>query len=531
MPDTADTAIDMTLELVGSEPPIWRRLYVPEYCVLEDLHDIIQSVMGWLDYHLHEFEVAGSRFGRPDYVDDFWDDDLPQLQDARDISLCEIFEAGIRQFLYRYDFGDDWNITVTLSRSFSPPEPITRAHCVDGARSGPLEDSGGVGGYEEVCRALADPDHEEHEEYIAWVPRGFEPDNFSVAGVDWIVANRICEEDAFDHLVGWLGALPRRLTMTDPCYREMWWTLQRPEITNAEQAGQAARDVRNGCAGIRLHRQTTLTIGQNSSLIAAEHGALPAAMVLNESLSQQDLARVPYLVNTIHFLKLVDAAGEMKATAKGNLPRAFLQEFIGLMVAATNMRKPPSITRCWREEDLWWVHDLRLLLQRAGLLKIRKGKFSLTRRGRELIADGREGALLGHLFRTEIVRLYPQKGDIHSWRAAVAASWGYILNQWIDQGPGWQSAGDLAERLLPRYAWECILKQEGRDALPIILEIYILERLAEFGLADIRQVPDPEGIRRRSCEYRPTPLAARFISFDLDQLDVSRLQTASEETS
>ncbi|MDQ0674681.1 hypothetical protein QFZ36_002242 [Pseudarthrobacter siccitolerans] len=40
---------------------------------------------------------------------------------------------------------------------------------MDGARRGPLEDSGGFPGYEEVMDALVEPSHPDHAEYSAWV--------------------------------------------------------------------------------------------------------------------------------------------------------------------------------------------------------------------------------------------------------------------------------------------------------------------------------------------------------------------------
>ncbi|MDQ0867869.1 hypothetical protein QFZ70_000342 [Arthrobacter sp. V1I9] len=43
------------------------------------------------------------------------------------------------------------------------------ARLLDGARRGPLEDSGGFPGYEEIMDALADRSHPDHAEYSAWV--------------------------------------------------------------------------------------------------------------------------------------------------------------------------------------------------------------------------------------------------------------------------------------------------------------------------------------------------------------------------
>ena len=39
------------------EPAIWRRIQISDLCSFWDLHVAIQDAMGWLDYHLHHFEM------------------------------------------------------------------------------------------------------------------------------------------------------------------------------------------------------------------------------------------------------------------------------------------------------------------------------------------------------------------------------------------------------------------------------------------------------------------------------------------
>jgi hypothetical protein len=52
-----DQVYQFNIALQGIKPPIWRRIQVPETCTFWDLHVAIQDVIGWLDYHLHEFEI------------------------------------------------------------------------------------------------------------------------------------------------------------------------------------------------------------------------------------------------------------------------------------------------------------------------------------------------------------------------------------------------------------------------------------------------------------------------------------------
>jgi len=52
--------------LHGVQPLVWRRIRVPSDFTLARLHRVIQAVMDWQHYHLHEFTVAGRVYGVPD---------------------------------------------------------------------------------------------------------------------------------------------------------------------------------------------------------------------------------------------------------------------------------------------------------------------------------------------------------------------------------------------------------------------------------------------------------------------------------
>ena len=55
----------LKVTLLGTMPPIWRRLLVPADLTLAQLHDVLQSVMGWQDCHMHEFSAGHRHFGKP----------------------------------------------------------------------------------------------------------------------------------------------------------------------------------------------------------------------------------------------------------------------------------------------------------------------------------------------------------------------------------------------------------------------------------------------------------------------------------
>lgn len=41
--------------LEGVQPPLWRRILLPDQLSFADLHVILQIVFGWQEEHLHDF--------------------------------------------------------------------------------------------------------------------------------------------------------------------------------------------------------------------------------------------------------------------------------------------------------------------------------------------------------------------------------------------------------------------------------------------------------------------------------------------
>ena len=68
--DSFNKIATIRIELRHTDPLIWRQVEVPTSITLKVLHDIIQAVMGWFDYHLWEFRIGKQRYGLP--MDDDW---------------------------------------------------------------------------------------------------------------------------------------------------------------------------------------------------------------------------------------------------------------------------------------------------------------------------------------------------------------------------------------------------------------------------------------------------------------------------
>ena len=65
--------IQLKILLKGSKPPIWRRILVNNNLSFSQLHEIIQVVMGWENYHLYSFDVNGIEISDEKEEDDFWE--------------------------------------------------------------------------------------------------------------------------------------------------------------------------------------------------------------------------------------------------------------------------------------------------------------------------------------------------------------------------------------------------------------------------------------------------------------------------
>ena len=167
------------ITLNESNPPIWRRIQVKN-CTLDKLHEHIQTAMGWTNSHLHQFKIEGERYGDPELLDDGFEDF--DCVDSTVTKISDIVPKEGKQiaFVYEYDFGDCWEHEVLFEGCLRAEKGHRYPLCVEGERSCPPEDVGGVWGYTEFLEALADPKHEQHDEFVEWAGP-FDPEEFDAA--------------------------------------------------------------------------------------------------------------------------------------------------------------------------------------------------------------------------------------------------------------------------------------------------------------------------------------------------------------
>lgn len=183
--ESAAPIYQLKIVMVGSKPPIWRRLQVPGNTKLGWLHAVLQTAMGWTNSHLHHFLTRDARYSDPRYDED------PGFGPERDrdegrAALSQVAPETGAQFDYEYDFGDSWQHEVAVETIFPPGSgSATAAHCLDGARACPPEDCGGIWGYANLLKILRNPKHPEYKGMKEWVGRAIDPEAFDKAKINF----------------------------------------------------------------------------------------------------------------------------------------------------------------------------------------------------------------------------------------------------------------------------------------------------------------------------------------------------------
>ena len=84
----------LKVSLMDIEPAIWRRFQVTSDRTLYRLHLILQTVMGWKDYHLYQFTIDDSWFGEPD------EEYEANIKHARRTKIDKVIHTENQRILY-----------------------------------------------------------------------------------------------------------------------------------------------------------------------------------------------------------------------------------------------------------------------------------------------------------------------------------------------------------------------------------------------------------------------------------------------
>lgn len=196
-PATAQPWIRARVTLVGTSPKIWRVFDVDPNLYLDEFHLVLQTVMGWEDCHLHSFANHDPRGnGRKPRAELRWappfvreEDDDGWYRPEENVTVGKVLTQADTPLFYEYDFGDSWTHRIDWEGTTPVTNPAAPARVIRGKRRCPLEDSGGIWGYQQLIVAVSDPTHEEHHDFAGWAHSSaarsgddtFDPDHFDPA--------------------------------------------------------------------------------------------------------------------------------------------------------------------------------------------------------------------------------------------------------------------------------------------------------------------------------------------------------------
>lgn len=179
------------VELVDSNPLIWRKFVVPSDITFLRLHLTLQYVMGWYNCHLHKFafdetntfytddkdDIEETKFLKKHYKNQTLDpkeNNYPFIKRRLERNVYPSSPAKIDKvmtlgctFSYEYDFGDSWIHNLTLLEILSDYK-LHYPRILDGEGNCPPEDVGGVGGYEYFTQVLNEVNHPQRRELWQW---------------------------------------------------------------------------------------------------------------------------------------------------------------------------------------------------------------------------------------------------------------------------------------------------------------------------------------------------------------------------
>jgi hypothetical protein len=119
--------------LLKVSPLVARLISVPDDLSLEELHDVLQLVLGWSGQAFYNFRIHGQEIGRRRHL--------------RTHLLREFQLRRREKFLYTYDFLDLWEWEIRVLDIEPGRAEVWRPRCLAGRAATPPEECGGPRGY------------------------------------------------------------------------------------------------------------------------------------------------------------------------------------------------------------------------------------------------------------------------------------------------------------------------------------------------------------------------------------------------
>lgn len=169
----------LKITLKNTKPPIWRRVQINPDISLNELHYLVQLVMGWTNSHLHQFEYHGQYYGDERLWQESYDE--ADMKNSLKTKVGKVLKNEKDKLQYEYDMGDSWDHEILLEKITTTDTPLSHPVCLKGAMRCPPEDCGGVWGYAELVEAMKDPKSKRYKELSEWMGiDDFDPEEFDL---------------------------------------------------------------------------------------------------------------------------------------------------------------------------------------------------------------------------------------------------------------------------------------------------------------------------------------------------------------
>ena len=286
----------------------------------------------------------------------------------------------------------------------------------------------------------------------------------------------------------------------------------------------------NDAAGIRQDPTLRLSRAQEMRLWHADITADDGVLRIDESTPAEQLAGARMVTNARVLLGALADGSVTATTSLGNLPRSFVRRMLDEMswrpLHVAGMQRSQRAT--YNEEDVPDLKELRVVLGLAGLLKKRHGRFSITRRGEQMLAAEQAGRLFALLLRTYFGRFnmfygYGWQDDPEMQARIVFSLW--LIREMAGGGATTTEISGLVAR--DELLWGVLESQQPAwlsPRFPHVVGCVILEPLEALGL--LARVPT-EGDRPSSfvrdwdlaTAWASTPLFATALEFELGPVE------------
>lgn len=212
-----------------------------------------------------------------------------------------------------------------------------------------------------------------------------------------------------------------------------------------------------------------VTYNQNNMPKAPFLGLSPAQMhdilygsfefeniVFSVNLKSNQLSEVPLIKQAYYFLNKLKEVNELKTTQKGNLPKAFVVEMYNKFFKEERYARLPN-----KEDDLPQLTRLKHLLDMSGLIKKRKNKFSLTKKGGTIVAKDNNIELFKLIVGSFFNKWNWAYGDGYSELQLIQSSAVFNLYLLHKKAKDWVLGEDLGQAFLDAFP---ALVNEARDS-------------------------------------------------------------------